>query len=622
MAWSRRYPAGAELRPEGGVDFRVWAPRRRRVAVVLEGESRDFELRPEGDGYHGGVVEIARAGSRYLLRLDDNDGPFPDPASRFQPEGPHGPSVVVDPHAYPWQHPSPAPLTARQRVVYELHVGTFTQAGTWQAAITQLPELAALGINTVELMPVGEFAGRFGWGYDGVDLFAPSRLYGTPDDMRRFVDVAHANGIAVMLDVVYNHFGPSGCYVREFSDRWFSTRYENEWGDPLNFDGDDAQPVRDFVTANAACWIEEFRLDGLRIDATQQMFDASPRHILTDIVASARRAAGARTLYIVCENEPQDRRLLAPVAEGGSGADALWNDDFHHSAVVALTGHNEAYYSDYAGTPQELVACARRGFLYQGQRSRWQKKRRGTPTHGLTPAAFVHYLENHDQVANSASGQRLWQRSSPGRYRALTALLLLGAQTPMLFQGQEFASSRPFLYFADHDPELARAVKRGRAQFLSQFPTVATSRVLESLPDPADPATFLRSKLDFSERDAHAPCYDLHRDLMRLRAIDVVLGQDRAEGPEGSVLGDDAFVLRFACGEAEDRLLIVNLGRDLALEILPEPLLAPPDGKAWRTLWSSEDPRYGGAGALDPERDEGWLLPGEAAVLLGTCDAQ
>jgi maltooligosyltrehalose trehalohydrolase len=618
----RRLPVGAEPYPGGGVHFRVWAPRRRAVQVVLEGTgrpgpgSRPRILDPEGNGYFSGHVPAAGTGTLYRFRLDDGPDLFPDPASRFQPQGPHGPSQVVDPGAFAWTDAGWRGTPLAGQVLYEMHVGTFTRQGTWTAAAHQLLELAAVGINVLEVMPVAEFPGSFGWGYDGVDLFAPTRLYGTPDDFRRFVDRAHAAGLGVILDVVYNHVGPDGNFLKEFSADYFTDRYKNEWGEAINFDGDNSGPVREFFVANAGYWIDEFHLDGLRLDATQQIFDASPEHVLAVIARRVREAARGRATLLVAENEPQHVKLVRPPEYGGYGLDALWNDDFHHTARVALTGHNEAYYSDYLGTPQELLSAVKWGYLYQGQRYARQKKPRGSPAFGLAPATFVTFTENHDQVANSAGGLRCHELTSPGRHRALTALLLLAPGTPMLFQGQEFSASSPFLFFADHNPELAKRVKAGRAEFLKQFPSIARYEVQAGLADPANRHTFERCKLDLSEREGHAEAYALHRDLLKLRREDPVFRAQGRGGLDGAVLAAEAFVVRFFGDKAGDRLLVVNLGRDLDLTHAPEPLLAPPEGRRWEVLWTSEDPRYGGHGAALFDADENWRLPGHAAAVL------
>jgi len=619
----RRLPCGAEVLPGGGVHFRVWAPRRRRVEVVFEtgGAPAAVALEAEDGGYFSAHAPQARAGMDYRFRLDGGAELYPDPASRFQPEGPHGPSRVVDPLTFRWADGAWPGATLRGQVVYELHVGTFTREGTWEAAARELRELAACGVTCVEMMPVADFPGRFGWGYDGVNLFAPTRLYGEPDDLRRFVDEAHACRVAVILDVVYNHLGPDGNYLRRFADEYFSERYQTEWGDALNFDGAASAHVREFFLSNAAYWVEEFHFDGLRLDATQQIFDASDEHIIAAVTRRVREAAGGRRTIVVGENEPQHARLVRPSERGGYGLDGLWNDDFHHTAMVALTGRGEAYYTDYKGSPQEFVSAAKYGFLYQGQRYKWQKARRGTPVLDLDPAALVNFIQNHDQIANSGRGARAHELTSPGRLRAMTALLLLAPATPMLFQGQEFAASSPFLYFADHEAALAAQVRAGRTEFLSQFPSLATAEARALLSAPHDPRTFERCKLDLSERGKHGEVYQLHRDLLRLRREDPVFSRPRRRGLDGAVLGPEAFVLRFFDdggdgGEAGDRLLVVNFGADLHLDPAPEPLLAPPEGAPWGVLWSSESVTYGGGGTAPLDTDENWRIPGHAAVAL------
>jgi maltooligosyltrehalose trehalohydrolase len=622
-SWRRRLPVGAELQPNGGVHFRVWAPRRRSVDVVCEGglaaaggRSLFTTLEAEGNGYFAGFVTEAGRDTLYHYRLDGGEL-FPDPASRFQPEGPHGPSQVVDPDAFRWTDAGWKGCPLKGQVLYEMHVGTFTPGGTYEAAARELPALADVGVTVLEVMPVAEFVGGFGWGYDGVDLFAPYHHYGTPDDFRRFVDRAHALGLGVLLDVVYNHQGPDGCYLKVFAEEYFTGKYANDWGEAINFDGPGAGPVREFYLANAGYWIDEFHLDGLRLDATQNIYDESPEHILAALARRVRSAAGGRATLLVNENEPQQVQLVKPAEQSGYGLDALWNDDFHHSARVALTGKNEAYYTDYLGRPQEFIATAKFGYLYQGQWYKWQKKRRGTPTFGVPPAAFVNFLENHDQLANSGAGRRLHTLASPGRLRAMTALLLLGPGTPMLFQGQEYAAPQPFLYFADHKPELARRVAKGRAEFLAQFPSLACPVMQERLADPGERATFERCKLDPSQRVRHAEAYQLHRDLLRLRRQDPVFAAQQPGGVDGAVLGGSAFILRFFGQGGDDRLLLVNLGSDLAFDPAPEPLLAPPADRLWTGLWSSEDPQYGGQCARPMKGEENWVIPGESATVLG-----
>lgn len=606
MRASRRI--GAELRDEG-VSFVVWAPRRRRVAVVVEGVATPLEA--EADGWFAGFVSGARAGNRYRFRLDD-EGEFPDPASRHQPEGPHGPSQIVDSRFDwtdgAWRGPDP-----ERQVFYELHIGCYTPEGTYRALIGELDALVDLGVTCLEIMPLAEFPGRFGWGYDGVNLFAPSHLYGTPDDLRALIDAAHARGLSAILDVVYNHLGPDGNYLDCYSHDYVTRRYENEWGEALNFDGEHSGPVRALFVENARRWIEEYHFDGLRLDATQSMHDASPRHVLAEISTAVREASGGRRTLLVAENEPQDPQLLRPIDRGGCGLDFLWNDDFHHSAIVAVSGRREAYYTDYLGTAAELLATARHGFLFQGQHYRWQNKRRGAPARDLAGFRRVNYVQNHDQVANSARGLRLDRETSAAELRAITAFLLLSPGTPLLFMGQEFAASSPFLYFADHRGELSRAVRQGRRQFLEQFESIATPEV--STDDPGAEATFFRSKLDLRERERHRWAWSLHRDLLRLRRDDPVLS-DRQASFDGAVLGERALCLRWSASEGE-RLLLLNLDRQHAPQALGEPLLAPRGGVAWKVLWSSEGWAYGGHGVPPVEHADGrFELPARAAVLL------
>ncbi|HLV65603.1 MAG TPA: malto-oligosyltrehalose trehalohydrolase [Polyangiaceae bacterium] len=611
---------GAEPLPEGGCSVRIWAPEASRVDVVRCTSGKGTEahaLEPEANGYYSGVVPFLGVGDLYGFRLDGADALYPDPASRFQPEGPHGPSEVIDPSSFPWTDATFPGLGKAGHVIYELHVGTFTREGTYRAATEQLGELRKLGITIVELMPVCEFAGRFGWGYDGVDLFAPTRLYGRPDDLRRFVDEAHRHGIGVILDVVYNHLGPDGNYLKRFSKDYFTDRYRTEWGEPLNFDGPNSAPVREFFIENARHWITEYHFDGLRLDATQCVYDATRPHVLAEITRAAREAGRARgaSLFIVAENEPQHAELARPLERGGYGCDALWNDDFHHTAMVALTGRHEAYYSEYRGSPQELISALKWGYLYQGQHYFWQGRRRGHAALDLEATSYVTYIQNHDQIANSLAGARIDRLTSPALLRAMTALFLLAPPTPMLFQGQEFAASAPFLYFADHPPELARLVDESRKKFLEQFPSIAMRDASDRLERSSDPHTFERCKLDFTERETHREIYDLHRELLALRRTDPAFAQQRADLVHGSVLGPECLLLRFVCS-AGDRLLVTNLGQDLELRPAPEPLLAPPAGTEWQVLWSSEHPRYGGLGYGEPWQDGIFEFPGRSTTVL------
>jgi maltooligosyltrehalose trehalohydrolase len=615
----RRLPIGAEVLPDGEVHFRVWAPHSQRVEVLIGGGAcaqAVIDLTAETSGYFSASSPLAKPGNLYSYRLNRSELLVPDPASRFQPEGPLGPSMIIDPARFLWHDSEWEGVKIEGQVIYEMHIGTFTAEGTWNAARQQLEALKDLGVTVLEVMPVHDFCGRFGWGYDGVDFFAPTRLYGSPDEFRAFVDDAHGIGLGVILDVVYNHAGPAGNFLKDFSADYFTDRYSTEWGEALNFDGPISGPVREFFVANAGYWIDEFHLDGLRLDATQNIYDASKVHILAEITNRVRQAAGGRATIVTAENEPQDVRLIQSRESGGYGMDALWNDDFHHSAMVALTGHNEAYYSEHRGTPQEFISAVKRGFLYQGQYYSWQRQRRGSWTGGLKPAAFIHFLQNHDQVANLGVGQRAHTAAHPGAYRAMTALFLLSPQTPLLFQGQEFAASSPFIFFADHNSELGSKIKEGRFEFLKQFPSLANPDMQARLPDPTEPRSFESCRLDLSERERHHEAYALHHDLLSLRRNDPVINAQRPGAVDGAVLADDLFVLRFFAADGNDRLLLVNLGIDCSLTPAPEPLLASPAGSSWRLLWSSEDPRYGGLGAAPAEDESRWFVPGKAAFLF------
>lgn len=618
----RRLPIGAEVLPAGGVCFRVWAPDHTRLEVIFPGpdgrELRCVPLEQESGGYFSGRDTAATAGEDYWLRLD-GDRSHPDPASRFQPQGPRGPSRIIDPGTFVWTDQAWQGLSQRGQVLYEMHIGTFTPSGTWEAATARLQDLAELGITAVEIMPIADFVGRHGWGYDGVMYFAPTRLYGTPDDFRRFVDRAHALGLGVLLDVVYNHLGPDGSCLTAFSDSYLARHYHSEWGPSFNFDGSSNEPVREFFLANARYWIEEFHLDGYRLDATQAIRDTSREHILIALARATRSAAGKRQTLLIAENEPQEMKLLRPVEAGGCGLDMIWNDDFHRTALVAVTGRREGYLMDHRGTPQEFISLVRHGTVYQGQFSLRLKERRGQSTRGLTPPRFITYLENHDQIATSAYGWRLHRLTSPGRLRAITAFWLLAPGTPMFFQGQEFAASSPFLFFADHHPELAHAVREGRHRFLRQFRNLAAPEMAGILADPNQERLFAACQLDWSERDRHPQMLALHQDLLRLRREDPVFAMQGSAGIDGAVLGPEAFVLRYRNDsmEEDDRLVLVNLGADLVLPCIPEPLLAPPADGDWQIRWSSEHPRYGGAGQPPVESGMGIHLTSESTVVLG-----
>ena len=599
----------------GVTRFRVWAPEARTVEVCIEHPiALTVELERATDGYFVGESTSIRSGALYKYAVDGK-GPWPDPCSRYQPQGPHGPSAVVD-DTYAWRDAEWRGATLEGQVLYELHVGTFTREGTFDAALQRLTYLRDLGITMIELLPVAECPGRWNWGYDGVQLFAPFHHYGAPDDFKHFVDAAHALGIAVILDVVYNHLGPDGNYLKCFSPHYFSKTYQTEWGEALNFDAEHCYGARDFVINNAKYWVNEFHLDGFRLDATQSIFDSGHPHVIAQMVRESR-AITNRHLVFIAENEPQRGEHLLPPEQGGFGLDGMWNDDFHHSMRVALTGSRDGYFLDYTGRAQELLSAIKHGFLYQGQYYYWQKKQRGSPLRGVPRHACVHFLQNHDQVANTGVGDRVHTYVSPRRYRAATAVLLLGPQTPLLFMGQEFSASNRFMFFADHNEGLRGVVHKGRREFVSQFRAYATDRVQAAIRDPAEEQTFLESKLNWDELEHHAHALALHKDLLRLRREDPLISGGSSVDIDGAILSESAFILRWFDPGSADRLLIVNFGCELRLDPAPEPLLAPPRDKTWELVWSSEDPLYGGLGVIDPVSTDGrWSIPSECAALL------
>jgi maltooligosyltrehalose trehalohydrolase len=598
---------------DDGVLFRVWAPRRTSLTLVLEGDGKRSMARRD-DGYFELHVPGVGGGQRYCFELEV--GTRADPASRFQPNGVFGPSMVVDHASFAWTDAGwgGAPPPHRQ-VIYELHVGTFTHEGTWAGAAKKLPELAALGVTTVEIMPIAEFSGRFGWGYDGVFFFAPFHRYGAPDDLRAFVDAAHATGLAVILDVVYNHCGPVGSVLNDFSDRYFS-QHQSDWGAGFNLDGEESQPVRDFMRANARQWIEHYHFDGLRFDAVHALVDQSPEHILDELSRNAREAAGRKPLFIVGENEAQDVRRLKTPATRQAGLDSMWNEDFHHAAFVRLTGRREAYFTDYWGTANEFASMARWGCLYQGQWYSWQKNGRGTDTRALASSALVCFLENHDQIANTGFGERLHHSVDPCLWRAMTALLLLGPGVPMLFQGQERASRAPFTYFADHEGDLAQAVRNGRIEFLAQFLTLRDPEMVSRIPDPTDERGFRRCQLDWQPTPEGGRALKLHGDLLRLRREDPVISQVGTADVEiaSAALTEDVLVVRYRA-DAGERMLLLNLGERVTLR-MNDALLATPFDTKWSMAWCSERVDYGGRGVAEAFGPGQWDLQARCAWLL------
>lgn len=614
MKTKRRFPIGAEYSKKG-THFRVWAPGHSKVKLILEDLNIQIPLIKEPNDYFSLFVPNLKKGSLYLFEL----GPpakkqkFPDPASRYQPFGVSGPSAVID-RVYPWTDEDWQGLKIDDVILYELHIGTFTPEGTFTAAAQHLEQLADLGITAIEIMPLNEFPGKFGWGYDGINLFAPYHIYGMPEELKAFINKAHRLKIGIILDVVYNHFGPEGSFLSHFSKDYFNPNYTTEWGDAINFDHPSS---REFFLTNACYWIEEFHFDGLRVDATPWFFcDKSP-HVLGDLSHAVKKTSPEKNKVIIGESEKQEAILLMPYKQKGYQFDALWNDDFHHTALVRLKGKREAYYTDYLGSPQEFISSLKHGFLYQGQYYDWQKQKRGVFNLDLPPSSKIIFLENHDQVANTATGKRLHLLADPGNYRALTCLVLLGPNIPMLFQGQEFGSTAPFYYFADHEENLNIQIFKGRKKFLSQFPSLASKKNLKNIPSSGAWHTFAQCKLDHSEKEKNLNLFRLHKELIRLRKEDPIFKKVTFLKFDGAVLNEDAFLIRFFGDRANDRLIIINFGVDFIFNPAPEPLMAINRELEWEILFSSDSLEYGGEGIIKKQKPY-WKISGHSAIVYKT----
>jgi maltooligosyltrehalose trehalohydrolase len=571
-----------------GFRFRVWAPDRSRVDLLLRDGSRDRRIATDaaGDGTRVAFVPGLAAGARYGYVLDDEE-PFPDPASRWQPDGVHDLSAIVDPAAFAWTDAAWSGVPVDRAVFYELHVGTFTPGGRFVDVIDRLQYLVDLGVTVVELMPVADFPGGRNWGYDGVSLFAPARCYGAPDDLRRLVDAAHHHGLAVVLDVVYNHFGPDGAYALAFSPRYRSTRHDSPWGAAVNFDGADAARVREFVIENALHWLHEYHLDGLRLDATHAIVDDSPRHVLAELAARARASLPQRALLLVAEDDRNEAAIVRPTGAGGWGMDAVWADDFHHQARVLAAGDRDGYYQDFTGETSDLAATMHRGWFYTGQPSAYREAPRGTDPAGIDLTRMVICLQNHDQIGNRAFGDRLHHRIDGATWRALVAVLLCAPETPLLFMGQEWAASAPFQYFTDHNPELGRLVTEGRRREFSRFAAFADDAARAGIPDPQARTTFEASRLDWTEREApaHAATLSWHRALLALRRRCPALHASATA--EASAPDVDSLVLERRSPDGSAARLAVRF-RAAGDVVVPRPAADLAAG-AWTVALTSED---------------------------------
>ncbi len=579
MNASQRIPSaqGADLRSDG-VHYRTWSKHQDVEVLILDQSGntrRRLSLEREGNGFFAVLDPDGRAGDLYQYRFGESQG-WPDPASRWQPQGVHGPSMVIDPSAYSWRDAAWQTPELSALVIYEIHVGTFTEAGTFRGAIEKLDHLVSLGVTALELMPVADFPGEHNWGYDGVMLYAPARAYGHPDDLRALVDAAHARGLAVILDVVYNHFGPDGNYTSVFHHDYVDQGQHTPWGAALNYS---SPAVRAFFIENAVYWRREFHIDGFRLDATHEIMDKSPRHLLADIAAAVHALGG----FVIAEDDRNEPQLVRPLASGGFGLDGVWTDDFHHVIHVMLTGEREGYYANYKGTTDELVQTLTDGWLYRGQPQLATGEPRGGDPVGLSPSQFIYCISNHDQVGNRAFGERLGHLISPAEYRAVSALLCLVPQTPLIFQGQEWSASSPFQFFTAHNPELGKLVTEGRRREFGKFSAFRDSKVRETIPDPQAPETFANSKLQWEElhQPAHAAILLLYREFLAVRKTHPAW-RDRMDKPLTAVpLRSGLIAFRLASG-AHECLILCDLRGGGQAPDLDHGALAPRAGE-WRT---------------------------------------
>ncbi|MCQ8239965.1 malto-oligosyltrehalose trehalohydrolase [Rhizosaccharibacter radicis] len=559
----RALPQGASVEADG-VRFRFWAPGVDEVTLRLEDDAvgTALAMQPRPDGWFELLTDKARAGSRYLFELPDGLR-VPDPSSRFQPNDVHGPSEVIDPAAYDWT----VAWNGRpwdEVVLYELHLGSFTPEGTFRAAIGKLDHLRDLGVTAIEIMPVWDFPGGRNWGYDGVLPYAPDSSYGRPEDFKALVEAAHARGIAVLLDVVYNHFGPDGNFLPAYAPKFFTERHHTPWGAAVNYDGESSGPVREFVIENALYWIEEFQLDGLRFDAVHAIIDDGPKHLLVELSERAR-ALSPRPLHLLLENEDNEPRRLTRTGHDPVHYTAQWNDDVHHVLHCAATGERTGYYEDYEGNDVLLGKALAEGFAYQGQMMPYRGSPRGEPSFALPPGAFVAFIQNHDQVGNRAFGERLNTIATPDAMRALAAVYLLLPQCPMIFMGEEWGTRKPFPFFCDFSGDLADAVRKGRREEFARFPEFQDPDKRDKIPDPLAESTFTSAKLDWDAIDADHLAH--YRRLISARRDHVVPLLPLIErGGSWTPFGPKALQVRWLAG---DRTLVLSANLSGARVTIP-----------------------------------------------------
>ncbi|HEY7944519.1 MAG TPA: malto-oligosyltrehalose trehalohydrolase [Casimicrobiaceae bacterium] len=559
-------PFGAMVLDDGAVRFRLWAPSARQVELCLDAAPRALPLAALADGWFELVTREALCGIRYRYCID-GELSVPDPASRYNPFDVDGPSVVVDPFDFDWDDEGWRGRRWDEAVIYEMHVGAFTADGTFAAAEARLDHLRDLGVTALELMPVGDFAGARGWGYDGALLFAPDASYGTPAALKQLVLAAHSKGLMVFLDVVYNHFGPVGNYLHRYAPQFFTSHRRTPWGYAINFDGEQSRTVRDFFIANALYWLEEFHFDGLRLDAVHAIDDDTAPHFLTELAAAVRsRIGGQRHVHLILENDDNAAAFLERSDDGAvCNFTAQWNDDIHHSLHAILTGERDGYYADYADAPLEhLGRCLTEGFAYQGEHSAFRGRSRGSATAALPLEAFVSFLQNHDQVGNRAFGERLAMLADPAALAAAVAIVLLAPSPPLLFMGEEFGATTPFLYFCDFDPTLAAAVRAGRVREFARFARFCDAADPAAIPDPQAPETFARSKLDWagSALPPHARCLARYRELLGIRQRVVAPMLAALDPPRCGfeVTGTKSLAVHWAGRDGATLWLLANLG--------------------------------------------------------------
>jgi malto-oligosyltrehalose trehalohydrolase len=557
-------PFGAAVYADGSVLFRLWAPAAPAVVLRLEDDEqiRRLPMRPQGDGWHRLRTRLARPGSRYRFELAGLA--VPDPASRFNPDDVHGPSQVVDPRAFEWRDVGWRGRPWAEAVLYELHVGTFSPEGTFAGVTQRLDYLRRLGVTAIELMPVADFAGRRNWGYDGVLPFAPESRYGRPEDLKILVQEAHRRRLMVLLDVVYNHFGPEGNFLGAYAPEFFDARHATPWGEGINFDGPGSRQVRDFFIHNALYWLEEFHLDGLRLDAVHAIRDSSRPDFLSELAAAVHRGPGrARKIHLVLENVINEARRLARDASGNPRQyTAQWNDDFHHAMHVLLTGERDGRFADFADDPlRHLGRCLAEGFAYQGEVSPYHgHRRRGEPSADLPPAAFINALQTHDQVGNRAYGERFHRLVPDEALRTALAVLLLAPSPPLLFMGEEFAAAQPFLFFCDFPPALAASVRAGRNEVFRRGGSPPADR---PLPDPNDPGSCSASRLSWRdcERPPHGEWLEFYRHLLAIRRRqNARLAKVIAGATRWRRLGPAALAVAWRMEDGGTLHLVANLG--------------------------------------------------------------